>query len=174
MQRALLICLFSLSLFSMPTISAENTIIAGSTIKVKMAEQIDSRVRKAGYRFNVTIAGDITRDKKVIIKSGSQAQAVINKIKKSGRGQAAPEIIVTLTALRANNRQVNIVTHPIAGKGSTNERKQVGEIDENEYVVIDQQGEKITASIPLQSKGYDFILSEGTTLYFILKEPIAL
>ena len=158
----------------MPSYSTENSITAGTTLKVKMAEPIDSRVRKAGYRFKVTIATDIKKDQQVIIKSGSQAQAIINKIKKSARGQDAPEIVITLIALKANNRQVTVETLPLAGKGTTNERKELGQIDENEDVVIGKQGQKISASIPLQTKGYDFTLSEGTTLYFILKEPIPL
>ena len=152
-----LVMLF-LSLLSLSSYAVENSITAGTTLKVKMAEPIDSRVRKGGYRFKVTIEGDIKVDKKTVIKSGSKAKAMINKIQKSGRGQHAPEIVVTLTNLYVNNRQVAIQTFPIAGKGTTSERKNVGEVDENENVVIGKQGEKITTSIPLITKGYDLIL----------------
>jgi len=173
MLRCALIVLF-LNLFCSPAYSVENSITAGTTLKARMAEPIDSRVRKGGYRFKVTIEGDIKVGQKTVIKSGSKAQAIINKIQKSGRARQAPEIVVTLTAVNVNNRQTAIETFPIAGKGTTSERKKVGEVDENENLVIDKQGEKITTSIPLITKGYDIILSEGTVLYFILKEPIAL
>lgn len=166
--------LLLLPLISAPSFSAENSIAAGTTIKVRMAESIDSRVRKAGYRFKVTVDSDISNTGRVVIKSGSQAQAIVNQIGRSGKGQKAPEIIVTLTMLRINNRQINIETFPIAGKGTTKERKAVGVIDENENIVVGKQGEAISASIPLQTKGYDLILTEATILYFILKEPIAL
>ncbi|WP_028866563.1 hypothetical protein [Psychromonas hadalis] len=161
-----------LNLFSLPSYSVENSISAGTTIKVKMAEPIDSRVRKAGYRFNVTIEGDIKIAQKVIIKSGSKAQAIINKIQKSGRGKAPPEIIVTLSAVQVNNRQVNIQTFLIAGKGTTTQRKVLGTVDKNENIVMGQNREKITTSIPLRTEGYNITLAEGTTLYFILKEPL--
>ena len=111
---------------------------------------------------------------KVVIKSGSSAQAIIKKIRKAGRGSHAPEIILTLTKLTINNRQVNVQSFPIAGKGTTNERKEVGKIDKNENVVIDKQGEKITTSIAVITKGADIIVSEGSVVYFILKEPIPL
>ncbi len=173
MLRYLLIVLF-LNLFSNSVYSVENSISAGSTIKARMAEPIDSRVRQAGYHFKVTIEGDINIDNKTVIKSGSKAQAIINKIQKSGKGKQAPEIVVSLTRLNLNNRQTAIHTFPIAGKGTKKKKKKVGEVDENENVVIGKQGKKITTSIPIITKGYDLILSEGTVLYFILKEPIAL
>jgi hypothetical protein len=120
------------------------------------------------------VDSDITVAGKVVIKSGSTAQAIINKIRKAGRSSHAPEIILTLTKLSVNNRQVNVRSFPIAGKGTTNERKEVGKIDENENIVIGKQGEKITTSIPVITKGYDIIVSEGSVIYFILKEAIFL
>lgn len=165
--------LLFLNLFSLPSYSAQpNTITAGTTLKVRFAEPVDSKVRNAGYRVKVTVDSEIEIDGKVVIKAGSQAQAMINKIGRSGRGKNAPEIIVSLTNISVNNRTVNISSFPIAGKGTTSERKEVGQVDDNENIVIGKQGEKITTSIPVMAKGYDITISEGTAVYFILKEPI--
>ncbi|PKG38208.1 hypothetical protein [Psychromonas sp. Urea-02u-13] len=173
---SLLILFFSF--FTTPSYSTEkipeNSIIAGTTLKVRLAEPIDSRTRRAGYRVKMKVDTDIEVAGKVVIKSGSTAQAIINKIRKAGRGSHAPEIILTLTKLSVNNRQVNVQSFPIAGKGTTNERKEVGHVDENENIVFGKQGEKITASIAVITKGADIIVSEGSVVYFILKETIPL
>ena len=173
MFRYSLIILF-LSLFSLSSYSVESSITAGTTLKVRIAEPIDSRVRKAGYRVKVTIDSEVKKDGKVVIKSGSKAQALINKIHKGGRGSMAPEIILTLIRAQVNNRQTSIQSFAVAGKGTTAERKNVGEVDENENIVISRDGTKITTSIPIITTGYDMLITEGTIVYFILKEPIAL
>lgn len=72
----------------------------------------------------------------MVIKSDSKAQEIINKIGKGRRGGSAPEIILTLTTRQVNNRRVNINSFPIAGKGTTNERKEIGEVDKNKNIVI--------------------------------------
>ena len=167
-----------LSLFSIPSYSIEytpkNSIVAGTTLKIRLAEPIDSRIRKVGYRVKVTVDSDIKVAGKVVIKSGSKAQAMITEIHKVGRNSRAAEIILILTKVNINNRQVSIHSFPIAGKGTTNERKEVGNIDENENIVISKQGEKITTSISIITKDYDITVAEGSVVYFILKEPIFL
>lgn len=161
----------SLSFISHATAS---TITAGTTIKARLAEPIDSRLRSTGYRFRLTVDSDITQHEKVLIKSGSKAQAIITQIKRSGKGLAPPTIIVALTMVNINNRAVNVTSFQTAGKGNSNERKQLGESDINENWVLDRHGEKISTAIPVISKGYDLLINEGTVIYFILKEPLSL
>lgn len=143
----------------MPSYGLENSISAGTTINVRMAETIDSRVHKAGDHFTVTTEGDIKEDQQVIIQSGSPAQVIINKIQTPGRGQQSSRLILILTMLNANNRQINIKTFPITEQGTTPIRKQV---------------EPLTTSPALMAKGYHIRLTKGTVLEFILKEPIPL
>jgi hypothetical protein len=151
-----------------------NCITTGTTLKVRMAEPINSRVRKPSYSVKVTIENEIKKAGKVVIKPGSKAQALITKIKKARRGSGATEIIMRLTRVYVNNRQVDVTSFSIAGKGTTSEPKDVGVTDENKNTVIGKQGAKITTSIPVITKGYDIIISEGTVVYFILKDPILL
>ncbi|GLS90874.1 hypothetical protein GCM10007916_19410 [Psychromonas marina] len=166
-----LILLMSISFISY---AAEATITAGTTIKTRLAEPIDSRVRSTGYRFRITVDSDIERQGKVIIKAGSKAQAMITHMQKSGKGLAPPAIVVALATLTINNRRINVESFQTAGKGTSSERKEIGEIDENENLVIGKRGEQITTTIPVITKGYDLMLNEGTVIYFILKEPIVL
>jgi len=172
-KRYIFVLLLSFNFIALP-ISANTTINAGTTIKTRMAEPIDSRVRKVGYKFKMTIDSTIEKEGKILIKSGSNAQAMITHIQKSSRTAEAPEIIITLTKVTIGNRQRDVNSFQVAGKGENNKRKEVGEIDENEHIVINQQGEKLTASIPVMTKGYNLILTQGTVVYFILKEPITL
>lgn len=169
-----LFCFILLTNFAVITHATESEISAGTTIKTRLAEQIDSRMRSSGYRFRLTIDSDIEKNGRVVIKSGSKAQATITNITKSGKGLAPASIIVTLTTLNMKNRQINVESFQTAGKGTSNERQEVGYIDEYESVVFGRQGEQITAAIPVITRGYDILLAEGTVIYFILKEPIPL
>jgi hypothetical protein len=65
-----------------------NSITAGTTLKVRMAEAINSRVRKPGYRVKVTIEDETKKAGKVVIKSDSEIQAMITKIKNCAEVQA--------------------------------------------------------------------------------------
>lgn len=150
------------------------TINAGTTIKTRTAEAIDSKIRKTGYQFRLTIDSDVQLDGKTLIKSGSKAQAIITKIQPSGKNLDEAVIVVELTTVRINNRLVSTPSFPIAGKAKSHKRKVVGEIDNDRYVVTGPNGEKMTADIPVVTKGYDLVVNEGSVLYFILKEPINL
>ncbi len=158
----------------MPSYGLENSISAGTTITVRMVETIDSRVHKAGDHFTVTTEGDIKKDQQVIIKSGSQAQVIINKIQTPGRGQQSSRLILILTMLNANNRQIYIKTFPITEQGTTPIGTKIVAIDKNKNVVIGKQSGKITTSPTLMTKGSHIMLTKGTVLEFILKEPIPL
>lgn len=169
-----LLCFIILASIAVTSHATESTITAGTSIKARLAEPIDSRMRRSGYQFRLTVDSDIERNGRVIIKSGSKARAVIIDIQKSGKGLAPASIIVALSRLNINNRQVNVESFQTAGKGTSSERREIGTIDINENVVIGKQGEQITAAIPVITRGYDIQIAEGTVIYFILKNPIQL
>lgn len=163
------IVLSNLIFFSYAT---EAAISVGTTIKTRTADPIDSSVRKAGYEFRLTIENDIKVKGKAVIKSGSKARAIITKIKPSGKGLDEAMMILTLVSIKVNNRTRNVQSFPIAGKAKSNKRSIVGNNNIDNNAVVDNNGGKITADIPVKTKGYDIILPEGSVLYFILKEPI--
>lgn len=173
MKKLLLILLLS-SLFSITANAIEKSIPAGTIIKTRIAETIDSRVRNNGYQFRVTLDSDITLDGKTVINSGSKAQGVITQLQKSAKGLAPPSIIITLTNINIANKMVIVDSFQVAGKGKSRERQKAGKRDDDQGFVVDQQGEKISVAITVKSKGYDLILTEGTIIYFTLKAAIVL
>ncbi|PKF61701.1 hypothetical protein CW745_10295 [Psychromonas sp. psych-6C06] len=166
----------TLLLISFSPLSNANVaeISAGSTLKMRVAEQVDSRVRQPGYKFRITLDSDIVKEGKTLLKSGATGQAMISEIQRSGKGLDAPAIIVTLHSITINKRAIKAESFPVAGKGKSQERSTVGENRDDEEQVVSRQGQEISATIPVITRNYDISISEGNVIYFILKSPIKL
>ncbi|MDA7746753.1 hypothetical protein N8878_05410 [Psychromonas sp.] len=87
---------------------------AGTEIKVRVEEKVNTQIRPVGYRVRAIVATAIEVDNKTVVKQDAKAQLTITKIQVATRERSAG-IELTLTNLTIGNRAINVSSYPVGG-----------------------------------------------------------
>nr|QXF14429.1 hypothetical protein BCCFPMHH_00035 [uncultured bacterium] len=161
----------TLSLLLFISIGQAATIPAGTEIKVRVAETVNSQMKRVGSQFKLLTEGDFQINNKIVIKNGSKAFAKVSKIKPATKSSEA-EIEVTLTQLYINRKATSVSTFPQGGKGTLNYTTELGTKNLDRDEITSSTGEPISNTIPVSNSGNYVEINKGTIIYFITSKDI--
>ncbi|TEW55662.1 hypothetical protein E2R68_04590 [Psychromonas sp. RZ22] len=144
---------------------------AGTEIKIRMQEPVNSQLRSVGYYFKALVENAVNIDNKEIIKQGAKASGKVTMLKTANRTEAA-EIELMLTNLTIDNRAISVKSYPVAGRGELVYRTKVGTPNLEDEPITASTGEQISNTIPVLTRGNFIELTTGTVVYFILKDDV--
>lgn len=162
-RLSLLILLISSFFISINTAYSATIVKAGTEIKVRLAEPINSKIRAVGYSFRADVDQDIKVNNKLLIKRESKLRGVVTENKASERNVSPASISLTLTKITVKGRSYAISTYPIFGRAKDNYRKSVGSDIDIDF-----------GKVPVLTRGRYLEVSEGTVMYFILSQDLRL
>lgn len=144
---------------------------AGTEIKVRMGEPIDSQLRRKGYQFRATVDNVMRIENKVIIKQGAKATGKVTQLTRANKKNPAV-IELVLTHLTIKNKRVKVKSYPVGGKGDNVYRTELGTTDLGRDEIMSSTGNIIDNTIPVLTKGNYIELSTGSVVYFILAKDV--
>ena len=145
------------------------TLPAGTEIKVRMDEPINSQIRKTGYQFRARVDNEFRVKNKVIIKQGAKATGKVTQLTRANKKNPAV-IELVLTHLTIKNKRVKVKSYPVGGKGDNVYRTELGTTDLGRDEIMSSTGNIIDNTIPVLTKGNYIELSTGSVVYFILHD----
>ena len=158
-----LVLLISFFFISINMAHGATIIKAGTEIKVRLAEPINSKIRAVGYAFRAQVDQDIYVDNKLVIKRESKLRGIVTANKASERKVSPASISLTLKKISIKGRSYPISTYPISGQAKDNYRQHVGDDINTDF-----------GEVPVLTTGRYLQVSEGTIMYFILSQDLRL
>jgi hypothetical protein len=89
------------------------TIPAGTVLKIRMIDAVDSEVSQLGQTFQASLDDPITIDGETVIPRGADVIAKLVEDKQSGKLSGRTELTLDLKSIRVNNRMVDLVTEEV-------------------------------------------------------------
>ncbi len=97
------------------------TVPAGTTLTVKLGQQLGSKISQAGETFTATLASPVEVEGKTVIPAGASANGTVVDAKPLGRFKGGASLEVQLTSVTVNGAehaiQTAAVTQTEKGKG---------------------------------------------------------
>ena len=94
---------------------------AGTTLTVRLAESLGSKINSAGDSFAATLASAVTVDGNTVIPKGATARGTVVDAKPLGRFKGGAVLEVRLTSIEVNGKERSIETSALSremkGKG---------------------------------------------------------
>ena len=89
------------------------TIPAGTVLKIRMIDAVDSEVSQLGQTFQASLDDPITIDGETVIPRGVDVIAKLVEDKQSGKLSGRTELTLDLKSIRVNGRMVDLVTEEV-------------------------------------------------------------
>jgi hypothetical protein len=98
------------------------TLAQGTTILIRLTDEIDTKTAKAGDTFHATTAANIMLTGYTVVPSGSPVAGRVIDAKVAGRLSGSAELVVELVSLRFTTpngpQEVSVVTQGLSSKGA--------------------------------------------------------
>ena len=104
-----------------PPSSGGTVIAAGTVLHVSMTQTLSTQTHKNGNKFKARLENDLVSGGKTIAPKGSDVYGVVVDSKQAGRLVGSSSMIIELTAISVNGKQVAISTNKI---NAVTEKKQ--------------------------------------------------
>ena len=89
------------------------TIPAGTVLKIRMIDAVDSEVSQLGQTFQASLDDPITVNGETVIPRGADVVAKLVEDKQSGKISGRTELTLDLKSIRVNGRMVDLVTEEV-------------------------------------------------------------
>ncbi len=133
---------------------------AGTTLIVRLAEPLGSRISEEGQSFSAALDRDVLVDGQKIIPAGAGVMGKITYARPIGVLAGEPTLQLRLTALNVNNTDLPVVTSTRSFGSRIKGKNKVGRLmkglfkravgDEREVILDDQTAYSFTLGQPLQ------------------------
>jgi hypothetical protein len=124
-----------ISLFLLLSASAQTkrstpspTIPAGTTLQVRVVENLSSASSKAGEVFHGTLAEPVTVNGSTLYAKGANVTGKVVSVKGSGRLSDPGVLVLTLTSVSDSSHTTNLKTEPFEIKGQSHTKSNVTKI----------------------------------------------
>lgn len=94
------------------------TIPAGTSMLIRMIDEVDSSTSKIGDPFQASLEGPLVVGDTVVAPKGADVFGQLQKVKSAGKISGAPQLTLALTSIRINGKVVSVdsTTYELAGK----------------------------------------------------------
>jgi hypothetical protein len=148
---------------------------AGTRLLVRMAQDLDSRRHRAGYKFTAKLEGDLVSGGVVVAPNGSTVYGVLAEAQKSGRLVGRSELTTVLTNIMINNQLVPITSSAVKAVSEQTGKKTVGRTARGAAIggLIDgsdgaKTGAKVGLGVSILTSGSQVYIPRGTLLEYTL------
>lgn len=93
-----------------PALTRALVVPAGTEIRIRMADPLDTRTSQPGDRFRAILDRDLVADRQVVARAGSDVEGQVVDVVEAGKVQGRSELSFTLTSLSAGGRTYRIDT----------------------------------------------------------------
>ncbi|GLS89797.1 hypothetical protein GCM10007916_08640 [Psychromonas marina] len=152
---------------------------AGTVLRIKMDQSINSREHKQGHRFTAKLEANLMVDGVVIAPRDSVVYGVMDQVKSGGRIAGSAEMSLILTDILINDEMVAISTVSLSGKGANAAADTLGRTARTAAIggLINgsdgaKTGAKVGVGASLLTRNNDIQIAKDTLLDFSLKTPI--
>ena len=163
------------------TESDSGTIVAGSTIMVKISEGFNTRHHKTGQRFSGVLESNLMSGNTVIAPKGSTVYGVLTNVKKAGRVAGSASLSFELTELSIAGTMHAIKTQTLSGEGDNTAKSSAGKTARAAAIggLVNgssgaKNGAKVGVGASLLSQGSDIEVPSNALLDFTLNAPFTL
>lgn len=164
--------LFSLVILLLLSFSSSAAVLpAGTEIKVRTEEPVNTQLRRLGYQFRARVDGDVIVNNQVVVKDGAKALAKVSKVKNATRNTEA-EVEVTLTTLYINRNKHQVPSYPVGGKGELKYPRELGSKNLDQDEMTSSSGQTISNTIPVSNKDNYVQINQNTVIYFITAQDV--
>lgn len=107
--------------------TASMTIPAGTVLKIRMIDPVDSEVSQLGQTFQASLDDPLMVNGETVIPRGADVIAKLVEDKQSGKISGRTELTLDLQSIRVNGRMVDLVTEEVttASESRTNKSAKV-------------------------------------------------
>jgi len=171
-----------------PVASATSmTIPAGTVLKVRMIDAVDSEVSQLGQTFQASLDDPITIDGATVIPRGADVIAKLVEDKQSGKISGRTELTMDLKSIRVNGRMIDLVTEEVTTASDSRTAKSAKVIGGTAAVgailggifgggrgaaIGATSGAGAGAAVQVLTKGQRVRIPAETRLSFTLQNPI--
>ena len=157
------------------------TVPQGTQIMVRMAETLDSRQHKSGYRFTAALEADLVADGTVVAPKGSTVYGVLTEAKSSKRVRGKSEFKMEFNGIMIHNQIVTISTTQIQALTEETGKNSAGKVARGAAIgaLVDgssgaKTGAKVGVGVALLTGGEQINIPKGTLLQFQLTTPLTI
>ena len=152
---------------------------AGTRVVVRMAQTLDTKQHKAGYRFTTRLEADLAVGGQVVAPKGSTVYGKVIESKKSRRATGKSEMEITFTDITIDGQMHAIVTTGVKAQSESTGQKTVGRTARAAAVggLIDgssgaKTGAKVGVGASILTGGQQIHIPSGTLLEFQLQADL--
>lgn len=96
-----------------PPASSSLTIPAGTALKIRMIDSVDSEVSQLGQTFQASLDDPIMVDGETVVPRGADVVVKLVEDRQSGKIAGRTELTLDLASIRVNGRMVDLVTEDV-------------------------------------------------------------
>lgn len=95
------------------------TIPSGTTLAIRLVDEIDSETAQAGQTFKATLESPLAVDGEVVIPAGYEVQGHVIDVKSAGKFAGRSELVLQLDNIAVGRRTYNLATDQYRREGSS-------------------------------------------------------
>jgi hypothetical protein len=152
---------------------------AGTTLSVRLAEKLGSKISQAGQSFAATLDKDLVLDGKTVIAAGTTVNGEVAFVRPGGAMVAEPNLQIKLTSINVNNADLAVATFTRDFGPTAKGKKKVGRFFKSLFR-HGKAGCQFTSNSELcenvmhkaGGKDKEVLLAEQSAYNFTLKQPL--
>ena len=102
-----------------PPAPKKMTIPSGTTLAIRLVDELDSETAQAGQTFKATLDSPLSVDGEVVVPAGHDVQGHVIDVKSAGKFAGKSELSLQLDRISVGNRSYNIQTDQYRREGSS-------------------------------------------------------
>jgi len=151
---------------------------AGTTLTIRLIDQLDADKQGAGAQFSARLEGGLTANGHVVVPEGSEVIGVIQAAEKSGRAFGRSSLMITLSQIKIDGVLKPIATNSVNAASESTGRESGGRVLRGAALggLIDgsegaETGAKVGVGLAILTKGKQAVIPAGSFLKFQLRTP---
>jgi hypothetical protein len=109
-----------------PGVQAAFVIPAGTRVRVRLAQTLDTKYSRTGASFGATLADPIVLGNRVVVPRGTRFTGSVLESKRSGRFRGRARLEITLRTFRLNGVTYHLATAPDTRVSGSHKKRNLG------------------------------------------------
>ena len=127
-MRILALLFLAIGAESMAMAAATVAIPSGTSVEVRITEQLSSETANVGQVFHGVLALPVVIRGKVLFPKGAQVTGEVLNVERSGRLSSPGELHLSLRTIRSSGRSYPVAVRPIVIKGESHTKSNITKI----------------------------------------------
>lgn len=170
-----------------PPPPAKVTVEAGTSLAVRLVDEIDSETAQQGQTFKATLESPLAVDGEVVIPEGYDVQGHVVEVQSAGKFQGRSVLALQLDRIQVGSKHYSITTTPYRKEGSSRTKNTVAKVGAGSVIgaiiggiagggkgagIGAAAGGGLGGGVQAATKGQQIKLPSETVLTFTLQAPV--